>query len=61
MQHQGVRAKTGWLRIMCLRQATCLPVDKDWLAQDNVSEAKNMSTCRLLFHGASTIKLSVLV
>ena len=38
---------------------------KDWLArnQNNVSEWSDMSTCRLLFQSASTIKiqLSVLV
>jgi hypothetical protein len=32
---------------------------KDWLAWNNVAEWRGMSTCRLLFEGASIIKIQL--
>ena len=60
-QSQCDWVKTVWLRIriMWLSEVLCLPEDCLTQSQDNVTEWSAMSTCRLLFQGASSIKIQL--
>ena len=66
-EHRSGQTKDYEIGICCFsaKQAALRRKNKDWLArnQDNVSERSDMSTHRLLFQWASTMKiqLSVLV
>ena len=59
------QTKDGKIGICCfsIQHAALRSKSKDWLSwhQNNVSEWMDMSTCRLLFHWASTIKIHLSV